>query len=138
MNRADLSESFNKAAQTLEESTDSARKMLESLQQDGKLLIAPRKGIMQVQHIKEKVFTPVNLYITFETEEECQVFIEMLKLNVTIPGMIYRTNRDDRFILLQKMMDDLYDAFRNPPEQPTSASKHSGDTHVARAPSRAL
>lgn len=43
MNRKGLSESFNKAAQTLEESTDSARKMLESLQQDGKLLIAPRK-----------------------------------------------------------------------------------------------
>ena len=43
MNRTELSESFNKAAQTLEESTDSARKMLESLQQDGKLLIAPRK-----------------------------------------------------------------------------------------------
>ena len=46
MNRTDLSESFNKAAQTLEESTDSARKMLESLQQDGKLLIAPRKETM--------------------------------------------------------------------------------------------
>lgn len=48
MNRKGLSESFNKAAQTLEESTDSARKMLESLQQDGKLLIAPRKESMKV------------------------------------------------------------------------------------------
>ncbi len=47
MNRTDLSHSFYKAAQTLEESTDSARKMLESLQQDGKLLIAPRKETMK-------------------------------------------------------------------------------------------
>lgn len=47
MNRTALSESFNKAAQTLEESTDSARKMLESLQQNGKLLTAPRRNNMQ-------------------------------------------------------------------------------------------
>lgn len=57
MNRTDLSESFNKAAQTLEESTDSARKMLESLQQDGKLLIAPRKEPMNqtTQCLKHKI-----------------------------------------------------------------------------------
>lgn len=87
---------------------------------------------MKVQHIKEKVFTPVNLHITFETEEECQAFNEMFKLNVTIPSMIYGANaRDDRFILLQKMMNGFYNALRDPPEQPTTTSKHSGDTHVA-------
>lgn len=47
MNRTELSKSFNKVAQTLEESTDGARKMLESLQQDGKLLTAPRRNNMQ-------------------------------------------------------------------------------------------
>lgn len=57
MNRTDLSQSFNKAAQTLEESTDSARKMLESLQQDGRLLTAPKKGLMEetTQCFKHKI-----------------------------------------------------------------------------------
>lgn len=66
---------------------------------------------MKVQKTQERVFTPVNLHITFETEEECQVFKEMIKLNVTIPGMIYEANtRDGRYILLQKVMNELYNA----------------------------
>lgn len=73
---------------------------------------------MKVQHIKEKVFTPVNLHITFETEEEYRVFNEMIKLNVTIPDMLYEVHAlDGRFILLQKIMNDLHNAIRDPLER---------------------
>ena len=57
MNRSELSESFNKAAESLEEATDSARKMLDSLKQDDKLLLAPRKEPMNqtTQCLKHKI-----------------------------------------------------------------------------------
>ena len=73
---------------------------------------------MKVQYIKEKVFTPVNLHITFETEEEYRVFNEMIKLNVTIPDMLYEVHAlDGRFILLQKIMNELHNAIRDPLER---------------------
>lgn len=73
---------------------------------------------MKVQYIKEKVFTPVNLHITFETEEEYRVFNEMIKLNVTIPDMLYEVDAlDGRFILLQKIMNELHNAIRDPLER---------------------
>lgn len=73
---------------------------------------------MKVQYIKEKVFTPVNLHITFETEEEYRVFNEMLTLNVSIPDMLYDVDAlDGRFILLHKIMNELHNATRDPLER---------------------
>ena len=39
--------------------------------------------------VEQKVFTPVQLNLTFETQEEYDVFTTMLRWNKTIPRTIY-------------------------------------------------
>lgn len=65
---------------------------------------------MKVQYIKEKVFTPVNLHITFETKEEYDAFYDMLQYDASICNIVYGKNYAARCTL----QDVLIGIFRVP------------------------
>ena len=64
---------------------------------------------MKVQKTQEKVFTPVQLNITFETKEEYEVFRELVFWNKTIPCTIYTKQLIER-VILQDVMQRIGDA----------------------------
>ena len=59
---------------------------------------------MKVQHIKEKVFTPVQLNITFETKEEYDAFYDMLQYDASICNIVYGKNYAARCTLQDVMI----------------------------------
>ena len=59
---------------------------------------------MKVQKTQEKVFTPVQLNITFETKEEYDVFYDMLKYDASICNIVYDKNYDARCTLQDVMI----------------------------------
>ena len=64
---------------------------------------------MQVKIKQEpEVFTPVTLEITFETEEEIEMFDDMLGWNLSIPAIVYEHNKDKR-TALQHLMTKIHD-----------------------------
>ncbi len=64
---------------------------------------------MQVKIKQEpKVFEPVTLEITFETEEEIEMLDDMLGWNISIPRIVYEHNRDKR-TALQDLMTKIHD-----------------------------
>ena len=65
---------------------------------------------MKVQKTQEKVFTPVQLNITFETKEEYEVFRELVFWNKTIPCTIYTEQQLTERVILQDVMQRIGDA----------------------------
>ena len=64
---------------------------------------------MQVKIKQEpKVFKPVTLEITFETEEEIEMLDDMLGWNISIPRIVYEHNQDKR-TALQDLMTKIHD-----------------------------
>ena len=64
---------------------------------------------MQVKIKQEpKVFEPVTLEITFETEEEIEMLDDMLGWNLSIPAIVYKHNKDNR-TALQDLMTKFHD-----------------------------
>lgn len=64
---------------------------------------------MQVKIKQEpKVFEPVTLEITFETEEEIEMLENMLGWNLSIPAIVYEHNKDKR-TALQNLMTKIHD-----------------------------
>ncbi len=64
---------------------------------------------MQVKIKQEpEVFTPITLEITFETEEEIEMFDDMLGWNLSIPAIVYKHNKDKR-TALQDLMTKIHD-----------------------------
>ena len=59
---------------------------------------------MKVQKTQEKVFTPVQLNITFETKEEYDVFYDMLQYDASICSIVYGKNYDSRCTLQNVMI----------------------------------
>ena len=62
---------------------------------------------MKVQKTQEKVFTPVQLNITFETKEEYKVFRELVFWNKTITCTIYTEQQQTERVILQDMMQQI-------------------------------
>lgn len=58
---------------------------------------------MKVQKTQEKVFTPIQLNLTFETQEEYEVFHTMLRWSGTIPRTVYARD-DTKHNILQDVM----------------------------------
>lgn len=58
---------------------------------------------MKVQKTQEKVFTPIQLNLTFETQEEYEVFHTMLRWNATIPSTVYARDEPKHNILKDVM-----------------------------------
>lgn len=67
---------------------------------------------MQVKIKQEpKVFNPVTLEITFETEEELKMINDMLSRNVSIPEIIYEDEQSKQAslqVLMVKIRDKLF------------------------------
>ena len=64
---------------------------------------------MQVQINQEpKVFKPVTLEITFETENELSVFEEMLNWDVSIPEVVYAED-EEKQADLSEMLQALHE-----------------------------
>ena len=59
---------------------------------------------MKVQKTQEKVFTPVQLNITFETKEEYDAFYDMLQYDASICNIVYGKNYDSRCTLQDVMI----------------------------------
>lgn len=59
---------------------------------------------MKVQKTQEKVFTPVQLNITFETKEEYDAFYDMLQYDASICNIVYGKNYDARCNLQEGMI----------------------------------
>lgn len=56
----------------------------------------------------EQLFTPISINITFETQEEYDMFRELMSRDVSIPDRIYPTNEDNRE-QLSEMMSSIHD-----------------------------
>ena len=65
---------------------------------------------MKVQKIQEKVFTPVELNLVFETQEEYDVFHTLIFRNKTIPRTIYTEQQLTERVILQDVMQRIGDA----------------------------
>ena len=59
---------------------------------------------MKVQKTQEKVFTPVQLNITFETKEEYDAFYGMLQYDASICNIVYGKNYAARCTLQDVMI----------------------------------
>lgn len=59
---------------------------------------------MKVQKTQEKVFTPVQLNITFETKEEYDAFYDMLQYDASICNIVYGKNYAARCTLQDVMI----------------------------------
>jgi hypothetical protein len=55
------------------------------------------------------VFTPVEITITFESQEELEMIHEIMKRNVTVPDLIYQRS-SVRYVRLQNVMADFSSA----------------------------
>ena len=74
---------------------------------------------MQVKIKQEpKVFKPVTLEITFETEEEIEMLDDMLGWNISIPGIVYEHNQSKR-TALQDLMTKIHDKVLEAREEQT-------------------
>lgn len=63
---------------------------------------------MKVQKTQEKVFTPVELNLVFETQEEYDVFHTLIFWNKTLPRTIYPEQLNER-VILQDVMQRIGD-----------------------------
>lgn len=56
---------------------------------------------MQVQiETKPKVYEPKTLKITFETEEEYLIFLDMVGFDISIPGLVYPSEQEQQAKLM--------------------------------------
>ena len=62
---------------------------------------------MKVQKTQERVFTPVQLNITFETKEEYDAFYDMLQYEASICNIVYGKNHEARCTLQDVMIGIL-------------------------------
>lgn len=60
---------------------------------------------MQVEiETKPKVYEPNTLKITFETEEEYLMFVEMFSFDISIPEVVYPESNLNRIKLTEQML----------------------------------
>lgn len=81
---------------------------------------------MQVKIKQEpKVFKPVTLEITFETEKELKVFQNMCSYDIDVPDLVYPCNREDNQNL-KMLLGAIYDMMvENQGGQHLSKTKHN-------------
>lgn len=61
--------------------------------------------------LKQKVFTPITIDITFDNEDELIIFRRMMSRNIQVPKCLYDSNTLDyaQKMSLERMMGDLHD-----------------------------
>lgn len=61
--------------------------------------------------IKPKVFTPITIDITFESEDELSVFFKTMSRNIQVPKCLYDSNTLDysQKMTLERMMGEIHD-----------------------------
>lgn len=60
--------------------------------------------------VDKPAFTPVTLNMTFETEDELELFKEMISYDVSIPSLVYglnKTKQDKLSELMSKIIEAL-------------------------------
>ncbi len=61
--------------------------------------------------LKQKVFTPITIDITFESQNEFEIFLKTMSRNMQIPNYLYDSHTLDynQKITLGGMMDEIHD-----------------------------
>lgn len=62
--------------------------------------------------VDKPAFSPVTLSLTFEKQEEYDMFKAMLSYDISIPDMVYRSNKTKQIklqSLMQKVNEVIYD-----------------------------
>lgn len=56
----------------------------------------------------EPAFNPVEVKLIFDTEKEFNVFLSMLNMNISVPGVVFpKKDFPEQFALLKHIIDDI-------------------------------
>lgn len=67
---------------------------------------------MKVKTVEDNlVFKPVAIQITFETQEELDIWLNMVTYDCTIPEAIYKSEDNPEYKKLQNMLGNLQGVF---------------------------